>query len=387
VLARLSLLLLAILAAGCGFSLNINPKSLTVHKIALPLEDRQSFSFGDISYDQGISRVIVPAGEAGLFLIDPENPGKPARFSVPGDAGGAGGGFIAATRRLGARKPYLFVANLNGPTIEVLDLETGQFVSSTILAGPPESIVFISTTEEIWVAEPAMNQIEIFKFVDGSPPRLDAGTPITELKQPVGLTLDNSNALVYFNQVQTGFTTKYHALRQQHLFSWANGCTEARDIALDNVNGYLYIACSEGKLVVTNPSSGIEVISKPFGGDLYQIDFNQANGTIYLPSGRSAILGFFSLAEATPTPIPTPEDPGIIAALLLRSATPTPPARENLLESHVHTSLVALNLVASADTSRNANCVTSDDRGNIWVCDPEGRGLLLVKDPGLTDRK
>lgn len=38
-------------------------------------------------------------------------------------------------------------------------------------------------------------------------------------------------------------------------------------------------------------------------------------------------------------------------------------------------------LPGMADTANGAHCVTVDDQGNAWVCDPDQGQRLLVRDP------
>ena len=39
-----------------------------------------------------------------------------------------------------------------------------------------------------------------------------------------------------------------------------------------------------------------------------------------------------------------------------------------------------LALLGIVDTTNGAHCVTTDDLGNAWVCDPDRGQLLLIKD-------
>ena len=146
-------------------------------------------------------------------------------------------------------------------------------------------------------------------------------------------------------------------------------------MALDEAGGYLYVACKEGKLVAIDPrSGGIQVASRTFGNDLNHINYNSRTGHIYLPSGASAILGVFAIAKATPTPEPTPED-SILGFLSAPLATPAATTA-----SPAVTELTVLQQLGSADTALKANCIASDPRGNVWVCDPDRGMILWVKD-------
>ena len=41
----------------------------------------------------------------------------------------------------------------------------------------------------------------------------------------------------------------------------------------------------------------------------------------------------------------------------------------------------ALSLLGTVPTVKDAHCVTSDDRGNAYVCDPKNGQLLVIRDP------
>ena len=69
------------------------------------------------------------------------------------------------------------------------------------------------------------------------------------------------------------------------------------------------------------------------------------------------------------------------ASFLPEQATPTPiPAIKRL---HPGGSVdsgekAVLDLFSSADTAPNANCVTIDKNGTVWVCDPENGQVLYI---------
>lgn len=390
--------LLAILVGSCS----INPQTLPV--TAVPLLGKPQYIFiNELFYDKELDRVIVPGGDTGkLFLINPDDPEhveKPIDVASPG---GSGGGVVSAAGAVIGQRSYIFVADRNGPTLHVIDPDSGTNLISHPLKGKPEYVRFIhnpNTGNEIWVTEPEQEQIEIFVFKDEDAPSLEALTqtapnsnegivPIPVPGGPTGLIYDERNSRVYTNQPNLGNTSVYHALSHKQLDgAWANGCTDARGLALSEDGQYLFIACEEGKLVVIDVNSGVQVMSAIFGKGLNQVSYSSEKECIYLPSGGSRIMGVFRMAPPTPVPTPTrsfldkvlpaPATPASIPSsprLKPGGATATP-------ENPAATSpeKLVLQLFSSADTASNADCVTTDKNGNVWVCDPQNGRVLRVE--------
>jgi hypothetical protein len=50
---------------------------------------------------------------------------------------------------------------------------------------------------------------------------------------------------------------------------------------------------------------------------------------------------------------------------------------------HIHSEPadnLVLSQIATAETEVNTNCVTSDQHGNVWVCNPGGGSIIRVID-------
>jgi hypothetical protein len=358
----------------------LNPNTLPVSEFQLPVSTGE-ITLNELTFDDKLDRLVVPGGSSGaLFLVNPETREvKPLQISEPGAEaqGQAGGGVVSATRGPGLGKDLLFVLDQNGPALHAVDPSTGDKVASAATEGIPEIVRYIFPSNELWVTEPDIEKIEIFKFTDGDPPTLKSIASIPVPGGPEGLVYDFS--FVYTNQPEKGLTTAFHVFTHELYANWGNGCTEAGGMALDEQSGYLFVACGEGKLVtvdVKDPENlGRRVASQTFGDDLQTIDYNPHTGHIYLPSGASSIVGVFSVIQATPTPQPTPEQ-SIFGFLNPAQATPTPVNAE-----HEHpVELTVLTLLGSADTGANSNCIASDPRGNVWVCDPQNDSIFWVQD-------
>ncbi len=125
------------------------------------------------------------------------------------------------------------------------------------------------------------------------------------------------------------------------LATWANGCAASRGIALDEQRGFLFVGCSEGKAVVLDVNhNGQQLASLADGSGVDVISYNSALAHLYLPGASSATMAILGVAKDG-----------------------------------------KLSLLGRVNTAQGAHCVTADDLGNAWVCDPDHGQLLLVKDP------
>jgi hypothetical protein len=147
-------------------------------------------------------------------------------------------------------------------------------------------------------------------------------------------------------------------------------------MALRDSGRYLFVACEEGKLVMIDTESGIPQMSTTFGDNLNQVSYISRTGYIYLPSGSSEIMGVFKISPPDPTATPTNEP--FWNVLLPEQGTPTPVPSFRVYPGEAATTEEAqiLKQIYTADTGRDANCVTGDKYGNVWICDPY-KGLIL----------
>jgi hypothetical protein len=368
-----AVLLFAVLAGGCA----INPNTLAVQPLQL---NEGAFLINELSYSNEKDLVIVPGGNTGnVFLINAkEHSGKPIHIKefVPGP----NGGIISAV--IGGE--VLFAADRNSQKLYAIDPGSEQVLVSQPLLAAPEYIRFIRNTRtgdsEIWVTEPGQHQIEILVYSGGDAPTLTSTKPVPVEGGPVGLIFDSASGIVYTNQPDIGLTSGYNALSRelQAKKSWGNGCTRARGLglALSGSRQVLLITCEEGKLVVLDLKTGIQVMNYLFGKELNQVSYDPRTENIFLPSGYNAIMGVLKMAEPTPVPTPTTS---FLDFILPADTTPTPTEAPYQYTAPTGTEEPVLVQIASADTADDASCITIDKYGQAWICDPKHGGVLLVE--------
>jgi hypothetical protein len=367
-----SLVLLPILAgllAGCR-SLKLNPYSLNT--MVVPLHFNIPISFNDFIYDAHLRRVIVPAGETGqVVLIDPKNMDfqSISGFSQQVDPANP----IVGTSSVAVEGGFLFGLDQGTNTIRTIDLSTNNIVGSTPLNTTAEYIRYISATGELWVTEKSLNQIEIFSVSADNPPSLQSAGDISVPNGPEGLVVDDERGLAFTNRPNQSLTDVIQVMTHTVIGQWGNGCSSAKGMAIDENEGYLFVACNEGKLVIMEiDNDGYQITSQNYGGDLESVAYNPKLHHVYLPSSASGIVAVFQLKTllSTPKPIQTNS----------LGTTPTVNPVANLRPTSTPVIKISLRLLGTADTAIKSKCVTADDFNNIWVCDPNNGQVFFIHD-------
>ncbi len=364
------LLLLVMALSGCG--LELNPASLQVGVVSLPIP-QSVLAYDDISYDAQLGKVIVPAAETGtLALIDPvtQNVQLIQGFTKLTDPANPSVGTTSAIFARG----LIYALDHGAKTINVIDPGIGKIISTAPLQDDPDYIRYVSATNELWVTERAPEQIEVFPLDQQQPSIIGKSTTISIPNGPEALLIDPMRGLAFTNQPNIGMTAVIQVMTHHIIYEWGNGCSKGRGMAIDEDQGYLFVACNEGKLVMLDINNGgTQITSQTYGSKLDFVAFNPVLKHIYLPSPSSAVVAIFQLVE-TPNPTSTPgastpqatvsgtTGPGDI------TATPTPGIKVSLVR------------LGTADTALKAKCVTTDDHNDIWICNPNNGQLFLIHD-------
>jgi hypothetical protein len=363
-----ALLLIGMVLSGCD--LRLNPSSLPVSVVNLPF-DQSNISFDDISFDARMERVIVPAAETGMLaLIDPvtQNIQLIQGFSKQTDPANPAIGTTSAVTARG----MIFALDRTAKIIQVIDPGAGRIVSSAPLQDAPDYIRYVSATNELWVTERALQQIEVFPLDTQQPPNIGNPTVISVPNGPEALLIDRTRGLAFTNQPKIGTTAVIQVMTHHIIYEWGNGCSKARGMAIDEERGYLFVVCGEGKLVMMDiNNNGLQITSQNYGGGLDFVAYNPTLKHVYLPSGNSAVVAIFQMIE-TPIPTPTPGLPQPTAISVVGS--------EDVLATPIPGPKVSLVRVGTADTALKARCITTDNHNNIWICDPNHAQLFLIHD-------
>jgi len=326
-------LLALVLAAGLSAAAAAAPEGRTI-----PLPDGSAgIGLDDMAWAPSLGRIVVPAGRTGrIVLIDPS--GGPIaeiggfRVSAPGN--GRGEGTTSADEGPG----LLFASDRTSGEVVAIDEKERKIVSRARLAGGPDYVRWVEATHEIWVTEPDGEGIEIFRLGSGFPPSIERSGFVSVPGGPESLVIDGARGRAYANlwkEETVAIDLKSRAIAAR----WKNGCGGARGLALDRRRGFLFAACTEGRVVSIDGESGktLSSVAAPNGIDI--IDYNPSRGHLYVPGAKDAQLAVVAVSPS-----------GGLTAL------------------------------GRYPTAARAHCVAADPGGGIYVCDPPHGAVISLRD-------
>lgn len=293
----------------------------------------------DIGYAAPLNRVTVPAGATGnLVLIDPATN---TLSVIPGVSAPSGN---VKQRREGTSSAmyaegYLFASDHDPNEVVAINPRTRGIVGRTVLEGGPDYVRYVARTQEVWVTEPAEQQIQVFKLNAAAKPMLTPETVIHIAGGPESLEIDNARNRAYSNLWKSK-TVEMQLTTHKVLAEWPNTCKSSHGIAIDEAHDRVFVACGEGKVVTLAPAAhGRILATTPAGAGIDIISYSPKLRHLYVPSARAATLTIFDVAN---------------------SGTLKP--------------------LAVYKTAEHAHCVTDDNHGHVFVCDPRAGTILKIDD-------
>ena len=327
---KLSVVALTITLVAAGNAITPRP---------LPLPGGESgIGFDDMGFAPSIHKVLVPAGRSGnLDLIDHDTTqvtaigGFSSRKSF---GGGHGQGVTSADEGRG----LLFATDRDAKQLVVVDPKTLSVIATAPLASGPDYVRYVSATSEVWVTQPGAARIEVFSLpASGAlkPVHVDF-IPISG--GPESLIINDKRGRAY-THLWTDTTLAIDLKTRKIAARWKNGCRGSRGIAMDDVRGFLFVGCDEGKLNVLDLNTGTQLGSASSGAGVDIIAYNSRLAHAYLPGEESATMAIVGIS-------------GKGAATVL----------------------------ATVKTAEGAHCAAADDRDQVYVCDPAKGRVLIMKD-------
>ena len=155
------------------------------------------------------------------------------------------------------------------------------------------------------------------------------------------LVVDDSHNRAYTN-LWSGQTVAIALDSHQIVTRCTNGCIRSHGLALDTARGFLFVGCAEGWLGVLDSSTGklLGEISGGSGVDI--IAYSPARRQLYMPGAYAGVLAIVDIASGG---VPT--------------------------------------LIRSVPIPKGAHCVTADNSGGVYVCDPTQGQIIVFRDPAV----
>lgn len=294
--------------------------------------------FDDVRYVPSLDRVLIPAGHTGtLALLAPATEKVVLVGGFSAQAAFRGGHDIGPTSA-DAGDGVIVVSDRTARAVDIVDAARNVIVSSTPLGSKPDLVRFVAKAREVWVTEPDSERIEVLEVSRGDRPvavhRAFIGAP----GGPEALTIDRTRGRAY---THLGATTAAVDLETRLIVKrWTTGCAAPSGLALDETGGLLFVGCSDGQVAVVDLSTNEGRTRTTLGSSIDHIAFSASRRHLYVPDTKSARLTTLSVSQD-----------GQLTAL------------------------------GTLETVPGTECVTTDDRGHVYLCDPEHGRILVVWDP------
>lgn len=334
-----ALLSATLLAALAPLAASAAPAPLAPQAVIKIPGGEHGLGFDDIGYAAPLNRVTIPAGATGnLVLIDPETD---ALTTIPGVAAPPANG---KQRREGTSSAmyaegYLFASDHDPEEVVAIDPRTHAILGRTQLESGADYVRYVARTHEIWVTEPGKQQIQVFKLSVSPKPELTPETVISIKGGPESLEVDNARNRAYSNLWKSK-TVEMELTTHKILAEWPDTCKGSHGIAIDEEHDHVFVACGEGKVVTLAPAEHGKVIaSAPAGAGIDIITYSPKLHHLYVPGARAATLTIFDVAASG-----------------------------------------ALKPLSVYKTAERAHCVTDDNNGHVFVCDPKAGTILKIDD-------
>lgn len=300
---------------------------------------QRGIGFDDIGYAAALDRVTVPSGATGdLVLIDPVTHALTVIHGVSTAPASR------ATRREGTSSAvyaegYLFASDHDPAEVVIIDPRTRKIIGRVPLQGGPDYVRYVARNHEIWVTEPDAQQIQVLKFSASPRPLLTPETTISIQGGPESLEIDDQRDRAYAN-LWKDKTVEMELTTHRVLTEWPNTCKGSRGLAMDELHDHVFVACAEGKVATLAPNAQGKIIaSAAAGAGIDIIGYSPKLHHLYVPGAHSATLTIFDVAPSGK----------------LRS-------------------------LAVYRTAEHAHCVTDDNDGHVFVCDPRAGAILTIDD-------
>jgi hypothetical protein len=307
----------------------------------LPLPDGHGgIGFDDLRYDPGLNRLLIPAGRTGnVDLIDPAT-GAVTAISGFTKVARYGEGHGQSVTSVDVGEGYLFATDRDALKLAVVDLKTHKIALQAPLASAPDYVRYVAPTREVWVTEPGKKRIEVFTLSKATPPQPTHASFIDAPGGPESLAIDARRGRAYTHKWKDS-TMAIDLKTHRIAATFSSGCSDPRGIWIDEQRGFLLVGCEDGTataLDVDHDGRLLSTVKSGSGVDIIAYDAKRAH--LYLPGDESATMAIIGVSANG-----------------------------------------ALSILSVVPTVKDAHCVTTDEQGTAYVCDPRAGQLLLVRDP------
>lgn len=296
--------------------------------------------FDDLRYSAAMRRVLAPGGRSGVIaLIDPTSGAVETIGGFSQDAAPFVGGHDFGVTSVDVGRGFIFATDRTAKMLHVVDPNAKKIVSSVKLGASPDYVRYVAKTNELWVAEPSADRLEIFSLSQDAAPVATSVATIAVSNGPESLVIDEKRGRAYTHRWDTT-SLSIDLTTRTVVAEWKNGCLASRGIDLDVERGFLFAVCNEGRVTVLDVEHGGAMLGSATNGGGYDVaGYDPKTKHLYAAGGSCMCLSIFAV-----------QDNGSVA------------------------------LASQKPASSETHCVVADDQGHAWVCDPKAGAVVRIGD-------
>lgn len=293
-------------------------------------------------YEPGRARVWVPAAGTGRVAV----------FDLATQSFTSVDGFRTAehaahgtTRVLGPSsgtigEGYAYIGDRASHEVCAVDLQSLRKGACLPLSAPPDGVVYVAQTHEVWVTAPSIKSVLI--LAASSAGTLTQQAAIALSGEPEGYAIDARAGRFLTNLEDANQTLSIDIAARQVKDTWSATCNEdgPRGIAIDAPSEVALVACTDHVQALDLAHQGKPLGQLECGPGLDNIDYDAATRLLYAASGKAARL---------------------TVARLGSDGTFTTTER--------------------CETAPGARNAVTDGKGNAYIADAQGARLLRARTP------
>ncbi len=321
-------------------SVTANVTKLIAEAVALP-GAVAPVSLDYLFFEAQASRVWVPAGGTGS--VDVFDVAKRELTRIEG--------FKTAERVSHGKKRTLgpsagavgdgFAYIGNRATQEVCSINLTTLKKSVCITLPVaiDGVEYVASTHEVWVTAPDAHSLLV--LATSNKGDLKSKTVIKVDGEPEGYAVDESRGLFLTNLEDKGTTLSIDIQTHEVRDTWNAACSAdgPRGIAVDSARRLLLVACTDHVQALDMAHGGALLAKLDTGAGLDNIGYVPATRLLYAAAGKAARLTVARVGDKGD-----------------------------------------FTVVASAETAEGARNAVADASGTVYVADPRGAHLLVLRD-------
>jgi len=257
-------------------------------------------------------RVWVPLAETGsVEVFDPAD-GRFTRID----------GFKTAEREAHGAKRMMgpssgsfgegFVYVGNRASNEVCPVDAGTLVRAacTTLPSPPDGVLFVESTKELWVTTPKDASVTV---LDASRPgTLTLKTVVKTPGSPEGYAVDESRGLYFTNLEDKDQTIAIDVMTHKIKSTWPSACggDGPRGIAVDPTDQIVMVACTDHLQMLDGAHDGAALAKVDTGAGVDNVQWLASRRLLYVGAAKAARLSVIHVdPKGSPTVVATTSTP------------------------------------------------------------------------------